>query len=390
MSDNGQAVISIIIPMYNVETYIHQCIKSLLDQTFQDFEMICVDDGSEDGTRDAIREYMEADDRIRLIEQPHCGKAGVLRNIGLGLAKGEYCLFLDSDDYFEPVLLEHGLEKIQVDHADICLFNARLYNETTGAYKKMDYVLQKEYFPEQIPFAGKGFPYIFNITNGCAWTKLFRKSYLDRHPELQFMDLNRSNDLYFVFLALLQAEKITILDEVLVNYRRSADSLQGHNDTTPLDWYYAVHALRKKIMELGMYSREVELSLKNLVIGIGIYNLRSLKTPGAFKEVYARLKQEIFPEFKLDEFSKEECYPSNDAKYEIYCRIMELELYEYLFQEIENQRAEKTVWANRAKKAEKELKSVKKELKKEKEKESVKNTSGAEKVKSALRRLLKR
>lgn len=174
------------------------------------------------------------------------------------------------------------------------------------------------------------------------------------------MDLNRSNDLYFVFLALLQAEKITVLDEVLVNYRRSADSLQGNNDTTPLDWYKAVHALKEKIIELGLYSHETELSLKNLVLGIGIYNLRSLKNPESFAKVYAKLKTEIFPEFKMATFPKEECYSCNEQKYEIYCNIMNLGLYEYLFREIENQRAEKTVWANRAKAAEKELKKIRK------------------------------
>ena len=355
MNGEGETAISVIIPTYNVETYIRQCLQSLLDQTFRGFEIICVDDGSEDGTRTVIREYEKADSRIRLIENAHCGKAGVMRNIGLREAKGEFCLFLDSDDYFEPAMLEHSLEKIRADEADICLFDARLYNEATQAYKKLDYVLRKEYFPEHIPFAGKNFPYIFNITNGCAWTKLFRKSYLERHPELQFMDLKRSNDLYFVFLALVQAERITVLDEVLVNYRRSANSLQGHNDTTPLDWYRAVHALREKTAELGLLSPETEQSLKNLVLGISVYNLRSLKTAKAFAEVYAKLKNEIFPEFKLDIFPREECYSCNEAKYGIYCKIMELELYEYLFQEIENQRAEKTVWANRAKKAEKEL-----------------------------------
>lgn len=102
--------ISVIIPVYNVEKYIDQCLDSLQAQSFDNFEVICVDDGSLDHTVDRIREHMKTDPRIRLIEMPHCGLAGVMRNEGIKRAEGKYCLFLDGDDFFERDMLKKTFE----------------------------------------------------------------------------------------------------------------------------------------------------------------------------------------------------------------------------------------------------------------------------------------
>ena len=220
--------ISVIIPVYNVEKYIDQCLDSLQAQSFDNFEVICVDDGSLDHTVDRIREHMKTDPRIRLIEMPHCGLAGVMRNEGIKRAEGKYCLFLDGDDFFERDMLKKTFEKAEEDQADICLFDARLYNERTKVYKEIDYIIQKDYLPESIPFKGRSFPYILNITTGCPWNKLIRKSLIDEY-QLQFMPLHRSNDVYFIFMALALAEKITVVQEVFVNYRQSGSSLQANN-----------------------------------------------------------------------------------------------------------------------------------------------------------------
>ena len=93
--------VSVIIPMYNLEKFIGQCLDSLKEQSWRDFEVICVDDGSGDSTCDIVKEYMDSDGRIRLVSMPHCGRAGIMRNEGLKHARGEYCLFLDGDDFFD-------------------------------------------------------------------------------------------------------------------------------------------------------------------------------------------------------------------------------------------------------------------------------------------------
>lgn len=355
--NNENPDISVIIPMYNVEKYIGQCLKSLQAQSWKNFEIICVDDGSEDNTRNIVKSYKNSDTRIILVEMEHCGKAGVMRNKGITLARGEYCLFLDGDDFFEPEMLEQSLKKAREDLADICLFDARLYNEKTKKYKEIDYIVQRDYIPDILPFEGKTSPYVFNMTTGCPWSKLIKKSLIEKN-QLEFMDLRRSNDVFFTYMALAVAERITVLPKVFVNYRQSGESLQANNADTPWDWYKALKSLFQELTNRGIYPF-VEKSFKNLAFGVSIYNLCSLKTASSYVEVYDRLKNEIFAEFSLKDFSKEDCYSYNEKKYEIFLDMMEYSAPEYLFCELTKTRQEKSYWVNRAKKAEKEIKDVK-------------------------------
>lgn len=342
--------VSVIMPTYNVEKYISQCLSSLVGQSYENFEVICVDDGSNDKTISIIEEYIQKDQRIRLMKLPHCGKAGIMRNYGIREAKGEYCLFLDGDDFFESDLIGHTLSKARTDDADICLFDARIYNEKTQMYKEPDYMLKREYIPDVLPYEGKSFPYVLNISTGCPWTKLYRRSFIIQN-NLEFMDLQRSNDLYFVSVAMVLASRITILEEKLVNYRQSGVSLQSNNASTPWDWYYAQLAIRDTLKEKGVY-QDVELSFQNFVFGNSFYNMTSMKTAESFSEVYKKMKTEILEEFGLENFQESECYSYNKQKYDLYLRLKENDAQTYLFQELMKVKEEKIYWLTRAKKAE--------------------------------------
>lgn len=348
--------VSVIMPVYNVEKYIGQSLTSLLEQTHENFEIICVDDGSSDSTPVIINEFIERDKRICLLEMSHSGKAGIMRNYGIRQASGEYCLFLDGDDYFEPELIAHTLAKAREDDADICLFDARIYNQKLQTYKEPDYMLKKEYIPEVLPYSGRNFPYVLNISTGCPWTKLYRRSFIEKN-HLEFMPLQRSNDLYFVSVAMVLAERITILEEKLVNYRQSGESLQSNNAHTPWDWYEALKAIKKTLEEKDVY-HDVELSFRNFVFGNSLYNMTSMKTAESFIEVYNRMKSEILNNFDLAEFSEDECYSYNKKKYNIYLSLKENDVQTYLFYELMRFREEKIYWVDRAKKAEKEKKEA--------------------------------
>ena len=352
-NNNKKPEITVIIPSYNVEEYIGECLESLKKQTFTDFEVLCVDDGSDDRTVDIIKEYAVSDPRFQYVGMDHCGKAGLMRNEGIKRAKGEYLLFLDSDDFFESELMEHSLNKIKEDQADVCMYDARLYFGDTGKYRKSNVIQKKEYIPQTMPVEGKSFPYVFNIGTGCPWTSLFKKSLIDEN-KLEFMALSRSNDIYFVNMALVLAKRITMIQEVLVNYRQRSTSLQANNTKTPWDWYEALKAIRDKLKELDLYDT-VETSFKNLAFGVSIYNMCSLKAGEAFCQIYERLNNEIFAEFDLDDFTEEECYSYNAAKYQIYMQMKECSAVEYLFRQAQEMKE----WQSRAKKAEKELKKLK-------------------------------
>lgn len=131
---------SIIIPVYNVESYLRECLDSVIAQTYPGWEAICVNDGSTDGSADILKEYANRDDRVKVIEQPNGGLSAA-RNTGIRKAQGEYLFFLDSDDWLEENALEVLLKNM--DNEDMVCFSGRRYFEAEKAYHQAD-VLDKQ------------------------------------------------------------------------------------------------------------------------------------------------------------------------------------------------------------------------------------------------------
>ena len=113
--------ISIIMPIYNTETYLRESVNSILNQTFEDFELICIDDGSTDNSLNILKELSENDSRLRIISQENRG-AGFSRNKGMKLSQGDYICFIDSDDYIVPEYLERTYENIISNDSDIVMY----------------------------------------------------------------------------------------------------------------------------------------------------------------------------------------------------------------------------------------------------------------------------
>ena len=116
-------MVSIIIPVYNSEKYIRECLDSLLKQTYINFEIICIDDGSQDLSFEILKEYENRDNRIIVLSQKN-QFAGIARNTGMKIARGKYLLFLDSDDFFCNDMLENLIRKAEIDNTDILIFDA--------------------------------------------------------------------------------------------------------------------------------------------------------------------------------------------------------------------------------------------------------------------------
>ena len=122
--------VSVILPVYNVEKYLKECLDSILNQTLQEIEVICVDDGSTDRSLEILREYEKKDKRVIVLTQENKG-AGAARNKGLAIAKGEYLSFLDSDDFFASGMLEEAYRRCVEKKAQICVYQVLRYNEKT-------------------------------------------------------------------------------------------------------------------------------------------------------------------------------------------------------------------------------------------------------------------
>ena len=227
--------ISIVMPIYNLERFLEQSMDSLLDQTFQDFEIICVDDGSKDRTPQILENYEKMDSRIQVLKQQNL-YAGVARNNGMKKAQGKYIIFLDGDDFFENTFLEKLYNQAEKYQTDICICNANAFNHRENKIRKPKQYLDTRILPSKTPFSWRDIPdVIFSITSPAPWNMLYRREFIEEN-NLEFQDCQRANDLRFFGMAMVKAEKIATINERLVNYRKmaGAGNLQSMNDKTPL------------------------------------------------------------------------------------------------------------------------------------------------------------
>lgn len=272
------AKVSVIIPVYNGEKYLRQCLDSVVNQTLQDIEIICVDDGSTDSSVRIIKEYAARDSRVRLIRQKNRG-AGAARNQGLREAAGEYLSFLDSDDFFELTMLEKAAACADSYQAEITVFGSDQYHMDTDRLVEVPWVVLKQDLPPYMPFSYRQLTgNIFLSFVGWAWDKLYRRDFVEAQ-RLSFQEQRTTNDMLFVFSALVTAKRIAYLDEVLAHQRRgSATSLSVTREKSWHCFYNALTALRERLREEDIYW-ELEQDFINYSLHFSLWHYNSLAEP---------------------------------------------------------------------------------------------------------------
>lgn len=212
------AEVSIIVPVYQVEKYIRQCVDSILAQTFTDFELILVDDGSKDRSGEICDEYAGMDERVKVIHKEN-GGAAESRNTGMDQAAGNYYMFVDSDDYLAPEMLECLYNVILKQNADIVACNYRYcFEDNTENDFSTDYgsetIAAKEVFYFRKNERNYGFWTV-------VWNKLYRKEIFDKirfRTGKYFEDEYFANDIYQLDI------RIVIVPECLYYYRQHGSS----------------------------------------------------------------------------------------------------------------------------------------------------------------------
>lgn len=276
--------VSIVIPCFNEETYIEECLDSILAQTYQDFEILCVDNGSTDSTVNILNRYAAVDDRIRVLFSE--GNAGDARNVGMDVAQGKYLLFLDSDDFFDEALLAETIEAAEKNEAEVVLFGGRTYDETTGLLaEKMGYISWFR-FPEQTVFSAEDVPdRLFQLTTPAPWTKLFlRQHILDLG--LRFQSLPNSNDLFFTLSVLSMSTRIMGLERDFIRYRRNKkNSTQSNKANNPLCFFEALKALNDYLI-LNNRSKLLSNTFKWQILSTTKYNITTSTTDAAKDAIF--------------------------------------------------------------------------------------------------------
>ena len=238
--------LSIVIPVYNVEYYIAQCLESILNQSFKDLEIICVNDGSTDNSLSVLQDYKAKDDRIIIIDQKNEG-SGVARNAGLSIAKGEYVYFVDGDDWLEDNALEKAVLKSDELNTDILIFGGLSYYEGKGknggysANKLPKKYLDKVFSAKEIKKDIFKFP-------STAWTKLYKRDFLVKN-NIKFQDIKAGQDQLPFFHSMIKAERIALLPENLYCYRKNrkgaVTSVKKKKNFSPIYVFYGIEDMLK-------------------------------------------------------------------------------------------------------------------------------------------------
>ena len=211
--------VSIVVPIYNAGSYLRDCLDSICGQSFQDFEVICVDDGSTDGSKEVIREYEKRDARIRGLYREHTN-AGSCRNVGLELSKGAYLLFLDSDDIFSSGMVESLVSLLELERADVASCGVRRFVQGSKL-PKLDRSVSGKVIRIDAPGTVGN---VFSEWVGCAWDKMFRKTLIDMY-QLRFQEIRSTNDARFTYSALSLCTRAVKTSSVFVAHRDHPDSL---------------------------------------------------------------------------------------------------------------------------------------------------------------------
>jgi glycosyltransferase involved in cell wall biosynthesis len=207
-----QPKVSIIIPVYNTQEFLVQCLDSILNQTLDNLEIICVENGSTDSSLEILNEYSQSYTHLKVIIHPE-GRLGDARNAGLRLAKGEYIGFVDSDDFIDPTMFEN-LYRVAFKHsADIAICGITVFYQKDNVYLEKE----PEIFPnsEFVPIQ-QNKKFFRNLT---AWNKIYKKSFLDKH-NFEFPEDLYYEDQLFLIKAFVLANGIASISKPLYYYRK--------------------------------------------------------------------------------------------------------------------------------------------------------------------------
>ena len=208
-------LISVIMPVYNVKTYLPQSIESVLNQDHRDLELILIDDGSTDGSGDICDAYAARDSRIRLIHQKNAGAAAA-KNAGLRIASGTYLSFVDSDDFLEPNVFGYMLNKLKENHADAVQFSFQdLYKDRVEPQILTPCTMnEREYLTR----------FAKDWSCPLLWNKLYKRSLFEG---IFFEEGHKIDDEYFTYQGFLNPCKVIFDDKIIYNYRKRASSVMG-------------------------------------------------------------------------------------------------------------------------------------------------------------------
>ena len=222
--------LSVIVPVYNVEDYLEQCLDSILLQNFEDMEILCVDDVSMDGSSKLLRRYASRDSRIRVLSHEKNRGLSAARNTGLQAATGEYVLFVDSDDYLERDCLLRLVAEMDKDSLDVLFFQYDKFDDDSG--EDIDEKQRGRYTDYSKVLAGREHFCRMLLKKKLlvmVWQAMYRRDFLNLNGIL-FTEGIRHEDYLLTFRTLMNARRVKGIEESCYAYRARGGSITDRPD----------------------------------------------------------------------------------------------------------------------------------------------------------------
>lgn len=317
------ALISVVIPVYNAESYLSKCLDSILDQTYSNLEIICVNDGSPDNSLEVLRKYEQKDARIRVIDKEN-GGVSAARNNGLAVASGEYVMFVDADDWIDIETCQIAVNAMTDYQVDVVLWSYVSENHGNQSFKKLfdgDTVFEEEMCKQRlhrrfVGIAGDELAHPELADALCpVWGKLYKREAIQKSGA-KFVDLaeiGTYEDGLFNLEVFGEVKKAVYLDRCFYHYRRdnTGSATSKYNPNLFNQWqnlyrrmqdYITKHYLPDKYSQalenrraLGMLGMGLNILCSDFSVKKKIQCIRDILNDKRYVEAYHRLDFRFFP-----------------------------------------------------------------------------------------------
>ncbi len=312
--------VSIIIPIYNAEPYLEQCLNSVLGQTLREVEILCIDDCSADCSAEIVRHIADGDSRLVLIQNEKNLGAGETRNKGIELAKGKYFFFLDADDFLAVDTLEKLYDCAESRELQLCFCSHVNYFDTDGSIGNSPHttdIFIKKYRDKTFSWNDVQC-FLYQNIYCVPWNRLYRTEFV-RNSSVRFPPLKNSEDLFFGNALVTMAERMGVVDSEhpLVYYRRGREgqisSTVAKNPYCMLEAVKLLYDFLKDNHKLNAIQKGYHSSMLDLL-------LFSINAAGYSEQVVNYVVEEGFPEIGMTDLTQDDF--ASIASYKKYCELL--------------------------------------------------------------------
>ena len=278
--------ISVVVPVYNTEKYLHRCLDSLVNQNFKDIEIVCVNDGSTDNSLKILNEYAEKDSRVKVVNQENQGVSEA-RNTGIKNSSAKYISFVDSDDYVDPKIYEKGYELISSNDADVYIMKWERFFSNTNLTKENPYnkLMVTVYGDgkKTIEFPNK----TYDLKLGVVWDKIYRKSIITDNNFKFEKDVYYGEDTVFNWILFTRVKKVINDGNTLYFYRdsRPGSIMTTLNNSKKIENYIAIAKHLVEEYNKTDYFKGAEKWINSRIFGLN-YNFLLTKFSKQKEKIY--------------------------------------------------------------------------------------------------------